>query len=111
MSNEAPRAMIHAVNVVPMLAPMMTEMACANVSKPALTNDTVITVVAVLDCTEAVTTEPVNRPVKRLEVMAPKAWRNCGPAIFCRASLMDFIPNMRSASEPSMVKNVSIISL
>ena len=73
MSNEAPRAMIQAVKVVPMLAPMMTEMACASVSRPALTNETVITVVAVDDWTEAVTTEPVNNPVKRLEVMAPSA--------------------------------------
>ena len=73
ISNDAPRAIIQAVNVVPMLAPMMTEMAWASVSRPALTNETVITVVAVDDCTEAVTTEPVNKPVKRLEVMAPNA--------------------------------------
>ena len=64
--------MIHAVSVVPMLAPMMTEMACANVRRPALTNDTVITVVAVDDCTEAVTVIPVSTPVKRLVVMAPR---------------------------------------
>ena len=110
MSNDEPKAMIQAVNVVPMLAPMMTEMACASVRRPALTNDTVITVVAVDDCTEAVTTDPVNKPVKRLDVMAPSAWRNCGPAVFCKASLMDFIPNMRSASEPSIVKIVSTIN-
>ena len=109
ISKEEPSAIIHAVNVVPMLAPMMTEIAWAKVSRPALTNETVITVVAVDDCTEAVTTEPVNKPVKRLDVIAPNAWRNCGPAIFCKASLMDFIPNMRSASEPSIVKIVSII--
>ena len=73
ISNDEPRAMIHAVNVVPILAPMITEIACASVSNPALTNDTVITVVAVDDWTEAVTTEPVNNPVKRLDVMAPNA--------------------------------------
>ena len=73
MSNDAPNAMIHAVNVVPIFAPMMTEMAWASVSRPALTNETVITVVAVDDCTEAVTTEPVNNPVMRLDVMAPNA--------------------------------------
>lgn len=49
MSNDIPADMIQAVSVVPILAPMMTEMACASVSKPALTNDTVITVVAVDD--------------------------------------------------------------
>ena len=68
---DVPTAMIHAVSVVPMLAPMMTEMACASVSKPALTNETVITVVAVEDWTDAVTSVPVNIPVKRLVVMAP----------------------------------------
>ena len=41
--------MIQAVSVVPMLAPMITEMACVRVSRPALTNETVITVVAVDD--------------------------------------------------------------
>ena len=45
--NATPTVMIHAVSVVPMLAPMMTLMACARVSSPALTNETVITVVAV----------------------------------------------------------------
>jgi len=64
--------MIHAVRVVPILAPMMTEMACASVSSPALTNDTVITVVAVDDCTAAVTSTPVKMPVTRLVVIAPR---------------------------------------
>ena len=70
--NEKPTDMIHAVIVVPMLAPIMTEMACAKVNRPAFTNDTVITVVAVLLCTAAVTNTPVNMPVKRLVVIRPK---------------------------------------
>ena len=106
MSNDIPADMIQAVSVVPMLAPMMTEMACARVSRPALTNETVITVVAVEDCTEAVTTIPVNIPVKRLVVMAPNTWRSWGPAIFCRASLMVFIPNISSANEPRSLKMI-----
>ena len=96
--------MIHAVTVVPMWAPMMTEMAWASVSRPAFTNETVISVVAVELCTAAVTNIPVSTPVKRFVVMAPRTWRNCGPAIFCSASLMDFIPNIRSASEPKSFK-------
>ena len=108
MSNDEPRAMIQAVSVVPMLAPIITLMACARVSRPALTNDTVMTVVAVDDCTEAVTSVPVSRPVKRLVVIAPRTWRSCGPAIFCRASLIDFIPNMRSAREPRSLNSISI---
>ena len=109
MSNEAPRAMIQAVSVVPMLAPIITEMAWASVSSPALTNETVITVVAVEDCTDAVTTVPVSRPVKRLVVIAPKACRSCGPAIFCKASLMAFIPNMSNASDPKSLSTINIL--
>ncbi len=54
MLNEKPADIIHAVSVVPMFAPMITEMACTNVSNPAFTKLTVITVVAVDDCTAAV---------------------------------------------------------
>ena len=99
-----PSDMIQAVRVVPMWAPMTTEMAWKSVSKPALTNDIVMSVVAVELCTDAVTNMPVSMPVKRLVVMAPSTWRNCGPAIFWRASLVDFIPYMRRASEPISLK-------
>ena len=44
-----PALMIHAVSVVPMCAPRMTEMACPSVRSPALTKETVINVVAVDD--------------------------------------------------------------
>ena len=106
---EKPSDIIHAVTVVPMWAPIMTEIACIKVSRPALTKLTVIRVVAVLDCTAAVTNMPVHMPVKRLVVMVPSTWRNCGPAIFCRASLIDFIPNISNASEPSNLKITIII--
>ena len=108
MSNDIPADIIHAVSVVPMLAPMMTEIACARVSRPALTNETVMTVVAVDDWTEAVTSIPVSIPVKRLVVIAPRTCRNCGPAIFCKLSLIDFIPNISSAREPKSLKITSI---
>ena len=99
--------MIQAVSVVPMLAPMMTLMACTRVSKPALTNETVIKVVAVELWTAAVTNMPVKAPVKRFVVIAPSTWRNCGPANVCRAALIDFIPNMSKAREPSSLKIIS----
>ena len=67
---EKPALIIHAVSVVPILAPIMIDIACANVSRPAFTNDTVITVVAVDDCTDAVTKVPVITPKKRLVVIA-----------------------------------------
>ncbi len=98
--------MIHAVRVVPMLAPMMTEMACTSVSSPAFTNETVIRVVAVELCTAAVTNIPVKAPVKRFVVIAPSTWRNCGPAIFWSASLIDFMPNISNANEPKSLKTI-----
>ena len=73
---------IHAVSVVPMFAPMMTEMACASVSRPALTKLTVMTVVAVDDWTALVTNAPVSNPVNRFVVMAPRMWRRCPPVSF-----------------------------
>ena len=84
--------MIHAVSVVPILAPIITDMVCASVSSPADTNDTVITVVADDDCTAQVTKVPVNMPVSRLVVIFAKMCRNYGPAIFCSASLIMRMP-------------------
>ena len=72
MLNEKPADIIHAVRVVPMLAPMMTEIACTRVSNPAFTKLTVMTVVAVDDWTAAVINVPVKIPVKRLVVIAPR---------------------------------------
>src|SRR5574344_342098 len=108
MLNENPADIIQAVSVVPILAPMITEIAWASVSNPALTNETVITVVAVDDCTETVTSIPVSIPVNRLVVIAPNTCRNWGPAIFWRLSLIDFIPNIRRASDPISLKNIQI---
>ena len=76
MLNEKPALMIQAVSVVPILAPMMTEIAWARVRRPALTNDTVITVVAVEDCTAAVMSVPERMPVTRLVVIVPNTWRS-----------------------------------
>ena len=84
--------MIHAVSVVPMLAPIIIEMACDNVNNPADTNETVITVVADEDCTAQVTNVPVSIPLKRFPVILANTWRSPGPVIFCSASLIDFIP-------------------
>ena len=109
MLNEKPADMIHAVSVVPMLAPMMMLMACASVSSEALTNDTVITVVAVELCTNAVTPIPVSIPVKRLVVIRARTCLSFGPVIFCSASLMVFIPKMRIANEPSSVNTIPIV--
>ena len=69
--NENPALMIQALMVVPILAPMMMEIACARVRRAAFTKETVMTVVAAEDCTATVTNAPVATPEKRLVVMAP----------------------------------------
>ena len=72
MLKEKPADMIQADRVVPMLAPMMTEMAWARDSRAALTKETVMTVVAAEDWTATHTSIPVRTPVKRLVVIAPR---------------------------------------
>ena len=54
-----------------MLAPIITKWP-AQSQQSHITKLTVITVVAVEDCTEAVTNVPVNSPVKRFVVIAPR---------------------------------------
>ena len=71
MLNENPADIIQALRVVPILAPMMTDMAWLRVRSAAFTKDTVITVVAADDCTATVTSAPVATPEKRFVVIAP----------------------------------------
>ncbi len=86
------RAMIHAVNVVPTLAPMITAMDCASVMSPAFTKLTTITVEADELWINAVMKKPVMVPVTRLRVMADRMLRRRSPAAFCRPSLITFMP-------------------
>ena len=98
-----PSDMIQAVSVVPMLAPMIMEMAWLRVSRPADTNETVITVVADDDCTAHVTNVPVMMPVIRLDVMRRSMCLSCEPAIFCNDSLMTRMPKIRSPRDPKIL--------
>lgn len=83
MSTLKPKAeIIHAVTVVPILAPIMTPMDCESVNNPALTKLTTITVVAEEDCTSAVISTPVNTPVTLLVVIAVNIFRSLSPANF-----------------------------
>ena len=75
--------MIHAVTVVPILAPIITLMDSANVSRPAFTKLTTITVVAEEDWIRAVINTPVKTPVTRFVVIAVRIPRNLSPATFC----------------------------
>ena len=95
---------IHTVIVVPMFAPIITEMACVRESRPALTKLTTITVVAEDDCIRAVINKPVQTPAKRLVVMADKIVRILLPATFCNPSLIIFIPYKKSPREPTSFK-------
>ena len=101
--------MIHAVAVVPIFAPIITGMACLSVSRPALTKLTVMTVVAVEDCTAAVTNVPVRSPPARCLVMVPRTARRCPPVSFCKPSLIVFMPNMRSARHPIILRIIRVI--
>ena len=92
--------MIHAVKVVPMFAPMMTEIACARLRIPADTKLTVMTVVAVEDWTAAVIAAPVSTPVKRFVVALPSTLLMVLPAIFCRPSDITFSPYINIATDP-----------
>ena len=86
------RAKIHAVTVVPMFAPMITATAVASDSRPAFTKLTSIRVVAVDDCTRAVTVIPVRMHLKVLEVILAMKVRRRSPAIFWRPPLISDIP-------------------
>ena len=110
ISNWKPNTdIIHAVAVVPIFAPIITEIACASERRPALTKLTVSTVVAVEDCTAAVTNAPVSSPVKRLVVIAPRTLRKWPPVSFWSASLIVFIPYIRRARHPRSFRKVKIV--
>ena len=83
---------IHAVTVVPILAPMITLIAWASVSNPAFTKLTTITVVALDDWITVVIPKPVRTPLNGLEVIAERKPRSLSPAAFCRPELIRFIP-------------------
>ena len=72
----------HAVTVVPILAPIITPIACARVRSPAFTKLTTITVVADDDWISDVIPKPVITPLNGLEVIAVRKPRSLSPAAF-----------------------------
>ena len=84
--------MTHAVTVVPMLAPMMTPIAWVRFINPALTNETIMTVVALELWIRAVTKMPVSTPITRFLVIEASTVLNRSPANFSSPSLIIFIP-------------------
>ena len=85
-------AMICAVTVEPMLAPMITPTDWVNVIRPALTKPTTITVVTEDDCMTAVMTAPDNAPVKRFVVSLARTSLSPVPATVLRASAILRMP-------------------
>ena len=102
-------AMIQAVIVVPMFAPIITPIAWASDSRPALTKPTTITVVALEDWITAVIPNPVSTPLKGLEVIAPSRCRSPEPAAFCSPELIMFIPKRNIPKAPRSVRILSTI--
>ena len=102
---------IHAVTVVPMLAPMMTPIDWPSVISPAFTKLTTITVVALDDWISAVMRIPVNTPITRFLVIAARILRRRSPANFSRPSDIVFMPKRNRASEPTSEKMLMINSI
>ena len=111
LSPRPKRVIIHAVTVVPMLAPIITATAPARLRRPAFTNETTITVVALEDWIAVVTAVPVRMPRTGLPVTLPMMERILLPANFCRPSLISFIPNRNTAKAPAKFRIMITISL
>ena len=97
--------------MVPILAPMMTPIACAKVRSPAFTKLTTMMVVAVDDWIAAVTPTPVIRRLKELDVIDARNDRRPSPATFCKPTLNRLSPNRKSATAPIRVTNCTNICI
>src|SRR5262245_41377456 len=97
VSAETSNAMICAVNVEPILAPMIIGTVWASVIRPAETKPTRSTVVMVEEFNKAVIAAPATRPLNRLEVILPSTTGNRAPAMAFRPSVSSCRPNRKSA--------------
>ena len=86
------KATIQNVVVVPRLAPMIMPIDSVSVRSRAFTKLTIITVVALEDCTNVVMSVPLIMPDSRLRVILLISARRPSPETFCRPSLITFIP-------------------
>ena len=98
------RDRIHAVRVVPMLAPMMMPMVCLNSMTPEFTRPTSITVMAEEDWMAMVMPAPSSKLLKGLEVMRLSIRSSLPPAIFSRLLDMTVMPYKKNARPPQRVK-------
>ena len=95
------RERIHAVTVVPTLAPMMMPMACRSTMIPELTKPTTITVVAEEDWITAVTARPSRKPLMGVSLIRARIVWSLPPAWRSSALPMTSIPKRNSARPPS----------
>ena len=98
-----PRLKIHAVTVVPMLAPIITPIDCLSVIIPEFTKPTTITVVADELCITEVTTSPVRKPVILLFVSLASIFLRLPPALRSSASPITLIPKRNRHKPPIRV--------
>ncbi|MPN08667.1 hypothetical protein SDC9_155952 [bioreactor metagenome] len=92
------RLNIHAVTVVPILAPIMTPTDCDSFMMPEFTKPTTITVVAEELCITAVTSIPINTPLIGDEVSFSRIFSRRPPSVFSSAVPIICIPKRKNAS-------------
>lgn len=93
------------VTVEPKLEPNTTHSAEVKLSSPALTKPMAATVVAVEDCTSAVSKTPVNSPCSQVRVQASSMRSSARPAASLRPSVSMVIPSRNNPSPPSRETN------
>ena len=101
----------HAVAVVPIFVPIITDIACLRVSSPALTKPTTITVAAELDWIKAVIPAPTRQPTMRFFVIDSRMFLSFLPAAFLRPSDISIIPYKNSPNPPAVPKIISLAML
>ena len=99
-----------AVIVVPTFAPMITPAACARFIRPALTNPTTITVVALELCITIVTKAPTKTADIGFLVTFSNILFNLSPAAFSNPSPINFIPKRNRPNPPATSIKVKIAS-
>src|SRR5215468_1221147 len=93
----------HGVEVVPSVAPMMTPIACENVTSPALTKPMTVRMAAVEDWMIAVKTAPDSTALNRPDASRWSPRRSESPARPFRPSVRWWIPSRNRPSPPTSV--------
>ena len=93
----------HAVNVVPILEPIITPTVCSSCIMPELTSPTSMTVRADDDCTAMVIPAPSARLLTGFEVIFFSVLSSLPPATFSRLFDITCIPKRKNANPPHRV--------